>query len=97
MYSPAAMEKAPAARPASPVITIVCWETAPPATPVISARLETRPSIAPKTAGRSHPPFTSRWVWLSRCASCSTASVSMMAHGDLPFLRWTGPLQIHSP
>ena len=54
-------------------------ETAPPATPVIRARLETRPSIAPKTAGRSQPPLTSRWVWLSRCASCSAASVSMMA------------------
>lgn len=79
MYSPAAMEKAPAASPASPLITTVCWLAVPPATPVMRARLETSPSIAPKTAGRSQPPFTSRWVWLSRCASCSAASVSMMA------------------
>ncbi|CAM5311585.1 hypothetical protein SHIRM173S_11296 [Streptomyces hirsutus] len=79
MYSPAAMEKAPAARPARPVMTMVCCPTEPPATPVISARLETRPSIAPNTAGRSQPPLTSRCVWLSRCASCSVASVSMSA------------------
>ena len=66
--------------PRGPVMTMVCWPTEPPATPVISARLETRPSIAPNTAGRSQPPFTSRCVWLSRCASCSAASVSMMRH-----------------
>lgn len=78
MYSPAAMEKAPAARPDRPVMMIVCCETAPPATPAMSAKLETSPSIAPKTAGRSQPPLTSRWVWLSRWASCRSAPVSMM-------------------
>ena len=75
-------------------MTMVCWETAPPATPVIRARLETRPSMAPKTAGRSQPPLTSRWVWLSRWASCSTASVSMMDTA-LPF-SGSGPRAIAS-
>ena len=33
----------------------------PPATPAIRAKFDTRPSIAPNTAGRSQPPVTSRW------------------------------------
>lgn len=61
MYSPAAIEQAPAASPARPVSTTAPLEAAPPTTPVISAKLETSPSIAPNTAGRSQPPFTSRW------------------------------------
>jgi hypothetical protein len=60
-YSPVAIEKAPATRPATPVSATV-WDAAPPApTPLISETLVTRPSIAPKTAGRSQPPETSRW------------------------------------
>ncbi len=35
------------------------WSRVPPATPAISAKLETSPSIAPNTAGRSQPPVTS--------------------------------------
>src|SRR6266542_2790278 len=42
--------------------TVVCG-TLPPATPAISAKFDTRPSITPKTAGRSQPPVTSRWRW----------------------------------
>ena len=57
--SPAAIENAPAASPASPVSRIACWEPPPPPTPAISETLVTSPSIAPKTAGRSHPPDTS--------------------------------------
>ena len=57
--SPAAIEKAPAARPARPVSTIACCEPPPPPTPEISDTFVTRPSIAPNTAGRSQPPETS--------------------------------------
>src|SRR3954454_22185647 len=62
VYSPAAIEKAPAASPASPASTTAVVSDAarvPPATPAISATFETSPSIAPNTAGRSHPPVTS--------------------------------------
>ena len=63
MYSPAAIENAPANNPANPAKTIAVVFSAPialvpPATPIINAKLETRPSIAPKTAGRNHPPLT---------------------------------------
>jgi hypothetical protein len=54
------IEKAPAARPARPVSTMVCASAPPPPTPQISDTLVTSPSMAPKTAGRSHPPDTSR-------------------------------------
>jgi len=60
-YSPAAIEHAPAARPARPVSTMVCALPPPPPTPAISDTLVTSPSMAPNTAGRSHPPDTSRW------------------------------------
>ena len=61
VYSPAAIENAPAARPASPASTITLEPDAvPPSMPAIRAKFETRPSIAPNTAGRSQPPFTSR-------------------------------------
>ncbi len=58
--SPAAIEQAPAARPARPVSTIVCELAPPPPTPAISETLVTSPSMAPNTAGRSQPPDTSR-------------------------------------
>src|SRR5262249_12891604 len=63
VYSPVAIEIAPATRPASPVSTTVARATLPPATPAISAKLDTRPSITPNTAGRNQPPVTSRWLW----------------------------------
>ena len=66
-YSPAAMENAPAARPARPVSTIVFCASPPPPTPAMRDTLVTRPSMAPNTAGRSHPPETSR-CW---CMSAS--------------------------
>jgi hypothetical protein len=63
VYSPAAIENAPAARPARPASTMNLEpELVPPSMPAISAKFETRPSIAPNTAGRSQPPFTSRCV-----------------------------------
>src|SRR5664279_1178099 len=62
-YSPVAMEKAPATRPANPVSTTVRCATPPPVTLAMSAKLDTRPSVMPNTAGRNQPPVTSRWVW----------------------------------
>ena len=59
MYSPAAIENAPAASPASPASSTALLSALPPATPAISAKLETSPSEAPNTAGRSQPPVTS--------------------------------------
>ncbi len=58
VYSPNAIEKAPASNPATPLITTVC-ASALAATPAISAVLLTSPSIAPKVEARSHPPVTS--------------------------------------
>ena len=58
---PAAIENDPATSPARPASTTVDGDARPPATPAISPRFDTRPSMAPNTAGRSHPPVTSRW------------------------------------
>jgi hypothetical protein len=55
MYSPAAIENAPASRPAMPASTIRLLSLTAPATPMTSDRLLTRPSLAPKTAARSVP------------------------------------------
>src|SRR3972149_5005835 len=55
-YSPTAIEKAPARRPAIPVRTSVVEPTPAPATPRTRDRLETRPSFMPKTAARTAPP-----------------------------------------
>ena len=56
----------------------------PPATPAMRATLETRPSIAPKTAGRNQPPVTSACSW-PICPSASSgtpgASSSVMRKG----------------
>src|SRR5436309_15623186 len=54
-YSPAAMEKAPASRPATPATTTNRASAAAPATPMISERFDTRPSFTPKIAARSAP------------------------------------------
>src|SRR5665811_1109848 len=63
VYSPAAMENAPAARPASParMIGSLLAEAAavPPATPMMSEKFDTSPSMAPNTAGRNQPPVVS--------------------------------------
>jgi hypothetical protein len=63
MYSPAAIENAPPTSPASPASATAELLDEAPATPAISAKLETRPSIIPNTVGRSHPPLTSRCWW----------------------------------
>ena len=62
VYSPRAMENAPASRPATPLSTTVC-ALALAATPAINAVLLTNPSIAPNVAARSQPPDTSECLW----------------------------------
>ena len=62
VYSPNAIENAPASSPATPLSTTVC-ALAAAATPAMSAVLLTKPSIAPKVAARSHPPVTSACWW----------------------------------
>src|SRR3990172_4548186 len=52
MYSPTPMLKAPAMRPATPARTMIPGSGLAPATPMTRARLETSPSLAPKTMGR---------------------------------------------
>jgi len=73
VYSPSAIENAPATRPATPLRTTVCASTPAPPTPAISEVLVTRPSIAPNTAARNQPPETSAWVWSK---SCGLGSIS---------------------
>jgi len=60
-YSPAAIERLPASRPARPASS-TGWSPPPaPATPQIRLRLETRPSLTPNTAARrSLPPANAR-------------------------------------
>src|SRR5262245_61840385 len=55
MYSPAAIEKAPASSPATPATITTSLSTPAPATPKLRDRLETRPSLTPKIAARSAP------------------------------------------
>ena len=63
-YSPAAMDIAPATKPASPASKTAFRPLCAAATPTTSDAVETIPSLAPKTAARSQP---MRWV---KC--CST-------------------------
>ena len=61
-YSPMAIEKAPATRPARPVRMMKSALAPAAPTPATSAMLVTSPSIAPNTEARSAPPDTSAWV-----------------------------------
>jgi len=58
VYSPSAIDTAPATSPATPPSTTVSLEAAAPR-PATRAVLVTSPSMAPKTAARSQPPETS--------------------------------------
>ncbi|MOA51016.1 hypothetical protein D3C78_1741070 [compost metagenome] len=55
MYSPAAMDMAPAISPAIPVTSNVAWLALAAATPISRLAVETMPSLAPRTAARSQP------------------------------------------
>src|SRR6476646_2976987 len=55
MYSPAAIENAPASKPASPAKAIAVLAAPEPAKPITSEVLDTRPSLTPNTAARSAP------------------------------------------
>ena len=55
MYSPAAMDMAPAINPAIPVTSRVEWLALAAATPISRLAVETIPSLAPSTAARSQP------------------------------------------
>ena len=55
MYSPTAIENAPASKPASPAKAIGVLAAPEPAKPITSEVLDTRPSLTPNTAARSAP------------------------------------------
>ena len=99
MYSPAAIEKAPAARPASPASSTALLSLVPPVTPAISAKLDTRPSEAPKTAGRSQPPVTSecscpiRWI----SAGALSVGVDLLGAGCSARLLAVAPGRVAGP
>src|SRR6516225_3969578 len=59
--SPAAIENAPASRPATPARRTADALVDAPATPSTSDRLVSNPSPAPSTVARVVPPWTSRW------------------------------------
>ena len=68
MYSPAAMLKAPASRPAIPARRMkLGWPAAAPATPMTSDRLLTRPSLTPKMTARRVPDRPPARCQCSRC------------------------------
>ena len=62
-YSPAAIESAPAARPATPATSTALRVASAAATPISRLAVDTMPSLAPNTAARSHP------MRLPRCTS----------------------------
>jgi hypothetical protein len=53
--SPAAIDIAPATRPATPEIKIACFVASEAATPIIKLAVETIASLAPSTAARNQP------------------------------------------
>src|SRR4249919_4053902 len=54
-YSPAAIDIAPAARPATPAVSTAAGVAPVAATPTIRLAVEITPSLAPSTAARNHP------------------------------------------
>jgi hypothetical protein len=73
VYSPTAIEQAPARRPANPVTTSVRGSCTAPATPSTSERFDTSPSFIPKIAARMEFPRPPR-CQRSRCAMRARAS-----------------------
>src|SRR3954468_17132198 len=64
-YSPAAIDSAPATKPATPASTTSCCEAAADATPTSRLAVDTMPSLAPSTAARSQPMRSLRWSSVS--------------------------------
>src|ERR1019366_8482393 len=54
-YSPAAIDMAPATRPATPATTTLLWVACAAATPKTRLDVERIPSLAPSTAARNQP------------------------------------------
>src|SRR5487761_1428472 len=82
--SPAAMEKAPATRPARPASRTTLAAGGAPATPRISETFVTSPSLMPNTAARAPPDWMSRWwgsPWAFRRAMDTTTSVATAGAG----------------
>ena len=63
-YSPTPIDIAPATRPAMPATRTADTDAPLLATPTMSAAVDTTPSLAPRTAARSHP---------ARCDLCCSA------------------------
>ena len=81
MYSPAAIDSAPASSPASPASRMT-WEELPaPAMPATREKLDTRPSLAPNTAARNQPEARARCCWASPATTraCTRSSAAMAA------------------
>ena len=68
-YSPTAIDMAPATSPAMPAMRTAAKDEPLLATPTMSAAVDTTPSLAPRTAARSHPDrcdlCDSTWWWWS--------------------------------
>ena len=79
-YSPAPMDSAPASSPAMPENSTIELDVPVAPTPMTSARLDTRPSLAPNTAARKFPESRVRpSVASARMISSCTASSAAMA------------------
>ena len=62
-YSPEAMEKEPATRPATPASRTMEPPGLAPAMPRTRDTFVTSPSLMPNTAARAPPPPMFRWWW----------------------------------
>ncbi len=69
-YSPAAIDTAPATRPAIPAVRTIDAVVPAPAMPRMSDTFETSPSLTPNTVALAAPPVTVRW-WLSSASGRS--------------------------
>ena len=61
-YSPAAIDIAPATRPATPAIRMAVFDADDAATPIIRLAVDTMASLDPSTAARSQPARPLRWI-----------------------------------